>query len=778
MKVLSIISACAIGLGAAFARPSSVFSANVEFATRREKVITAWLAEFAGDFTRMDRACIDGTTDRKCQLRKIAAALAAIKYGVPGAPSRATFPAVVEAWLRDNMYQDEEPGSSGKSFDMTLIQMINLVYAFKDDPDLLTPNARNYLLGVRPPGGALRPYLMGWDLKNMVFTMEGNSFPETENHVLMLNIWQYLATERALNTLLFPDVINHWEDGSSLEAGLLAILGRIPQNGFFEANARPYQVLTVHALITLYSYANPYAPGGLKIKTAAKNALDYIFLHFAFQSIDAKRYGGQRRNWDDYRTETGMNKGDYMQMVAGMLTGVNYYNDDYSSFNVQEKGYALWASLSEYRVPDPILDFYINPDLEKKGYGFWARMQTRFSGQHYNKGEWSRYAVVQDPYLYHTAIPSSMTGVTNGHGDPDLRAANVEPALEFYFGTRDYLNSAGGHYDHYPALNLATLGDKVYVYDFFTKPSVLIPAGGKTWSDLADAGKKVVVSEGLGKPWALTHHKSDGSWGCHWWPPGCYVEYSNSDWTTQEPGYLKSNNIGTYKNMMLGYNTDFAKQPISVPSTYVKALPTMVFYNAADGLRQVDIYDPGSEEGLKNHYVIVYRTMEKTSTRNYNRAVMEVIPKSKYTPDALLSQFQSNNIGKSYDYKLILSGEEMIFNPNFGKAEEELQSPFLSIKKDGVEELADVHVNVANQAAVNAFPLIDVRQVNGSFDFTGVLYASAWGDGYVYLNNPRYGAYHIDSRNFLVPATTVPDANEGFTFGLKVTPPLMPLVLD
>lgn len=737
--------------------PATVYEANKRLPARRAAVTQTWLNEYGGNWGNIGTW---NTSASNC-LRRIAGGLTAMKYNLPGAPP-STFPTTVENWIKANVYAHETVGSSGKSFDMTLIQIINLVMAFKDDPGLLTPTARNHLLGLRgSTTGALQPYMMGYGLTNMVFTTYGQSYPETENHVLMINIWQYLATQRAFELNLFPTTINRTVDNSSLEAGLLAVLGRIPQRGFFEANARPYQALTMHALITLYSYANGNSAAGMKVKTAAKNALDFAFLHYAFQSIESKRQGGQRRNWDDYRNSLGLTQGDYTSSMVAMLTGLNTFSDNWASLENQHRGYALWTAISAYRIPDPILDFFISPDNGKPWYGFWARMQSRYADAHYNKGSWSRYAVVRDPYLYHPAI--TLTGVTNGHGDPDLSGHNLEPALEFYFGTRHFLNAAGGHYDHFPALDLASQGDKVYIYDFFTKPSAILLPGNLTWGDFAGSLATTAISEGQGKTWRLPHTEGSLDWGCTWWPPSCGVYYQERTWYTDEPGYIQSNNIGTYKNVMLGYNTDRAKAPISIPAAWGAPVDGEVYDNTTNKKYRVDIYNPASVPGLSNHFVLVYRMTNNVEPENYNRAIMEIVPKWKFaTAGAVLAKFRS--YARAYNrYHTLVSDEDLVLNDQFGRAGVEMRSPFVSISKNGGSNQAVAnHSDISSQTLVNQFPLIDVKQVDYNYNFTGVQYAYSSGDGYIAIHNPKFGYYAIDSRNFLVPSTTVPLANDKF----------------
>jgi hypothetical protein len=217
---------------------------------------------------------------------------------------------------------------------------------------------------------------------------------------------------------------------------------------------------------------------------------------------------------------------------------------------------------------------------------------------------------------------------------------------------------------------------------------------------------------------------------------------------------------------MLGYNTDHSKPPISIPASFGSPVQHESYVNTSSTIYQVDIYspvnsiDPSTVPGLSNYFVLIYRTTNNSGADNYNRAIMEVIPKSKY-PNASTILAKFKQYPRTYNrYHSIVSDEDLLTNDKFGLAGEESQSPFLSISKNGGsnEVLLD-HSDISSQTNVNAMPLIDVRQVDDNYNFTGVKYAYSAGGGLITINNPRYGIYPIDSRNFLVPATSVPLAN-------------------
>lgn len=68
----------------------------------------------------------------------------------------------------------------------------------------------------------------------------GVTLPETENHVLAINAWNYLMGQWDENPDRSEEVMNP-RAPSVLEDELLTILGRVMTNGLWETNSRAYQ---------------------------------------------------------------------------------------------------------------------------------------------------------------------------------------------------------------------------------------------------------------------------------------------------------------------------------------------------------------------------------------------------------------------------------------------------------------------------------------------------------------------------------------------------------
>jgi hypothetical protein len=538
-------------------------------------------------------------------------------------------------------------------------------------------------------------------MMNSIFAV--GSYPETENHVLMTNGWAYLMNQMLeknyrndprIASLYSANPSSYQNSGSALEDVLLSALGRIVQRGFFETNGRAYQSFTVAAIMTLYSYADASTPSGAKIKAAAKNALDYASAMFAFQSFESKRYAPSRRNIS-YIDHYGLYENEYSSTLFGVLSGVHSYNDDpacnsgYCGFEGgQPRAFGLFSASARYCIPDPVLDFMVRRGVLNSGNGFWARMQARFCDAHYNKGSWPRYAV--DPTL---------NPPTNRHGDPDLTSCPVEAAPELYFGTADYLNSAGGAYNHFPALAGAVGFEKTNVYDYFTKYSTIIPKGNVNWTGLADAQTRVVMG---GQGW-------DGD------------------------------NIGTYKN--------FTYLPVSL-STLPSDLTRTNYFSV--GAATIGLYTApaGSPSGLEKQ-ILVLGTFQ-------GKSFWEIVPKSQYSPGDVQNILSSSGnffpaSGNAY-YTLVVSGEKLTLSGSFGISAY-WHRPILEI--DGSESKAKAQqVDFTSQAEMDAFPLIDVQEVDSKYRSTGRRFVYSTGDGRIVIDNPQVGKLTLDSWNYKNPQST------------------------
>lgn len=696
--------------------PETVAEAKAGADERLERVVRAWLGTFHGRWDAFGSWERDST---RTGLRKIMAGLKALQL-LPKHDSQRppeNFPRLASQWISKHSsahrragtdtWQSPVRGVKG-DYDFTMLQILELIYHFKDHPELLDNDAvwallhnERYVEGVgrghrvqtRIPDVGNRPHRMTFEVVA--------EFPETENHVLMVNAWAYLINQWLERDYRDDSRVRRYfrekpgvyeNEGSSLERMLLNVLARPLYADFFETNARPYSAYSLRVLELLYSYADVSTPGGRKIKMAAQNALDYAATRFAFQSFQGKRYGPSRRNYR-YRELLGLYAGDYVPHLFGVLTGVHMYDDGplcrgsaCGYANPQARGFALESALSAYRVPNSIWDFMLRPDNHRSGHGVWVRMQPRFSERHYLQGKWPRY-------------PGRL---------PDLSQAiraletSIEPAPEFYFITRDYMNSAGGRAEHYASMDAWLPRALHRANDVFAKPSTLIlPGDTGYWRDWSDLEQSTLALRGD----ANRHHAS--------------------------------NNTGVYKNLVYGYFTGARAWPMNLPEAWSVTRPRQL------GELTLRVVDLSSGNGVSNPdfglYLVLgrFRKLPDAPLTGF----WEVVPESSFDTveqvwDSVLRQNQDHAFayGGPYDYSLCVSGDEIGLNPRFGKE----QNPFSSINRSR-DALAREHTDLTDPKVLAAFPLLEAREVDASYRYTGSVYALARGDGRLTIRNPYLG---------------------------------------
>ncbi|WP_437815191.1 hypothetical protein [Sorangium sp. So ce1078] len=717
--------------------PDSVADANAEYADRVERLLKAWTLTFEGDFTNI------GTWENaeNAGFRRIAAGLASLVHLPPGNALRApeNFPQIVEDWLVNNAHMHEDVGTKA-DFDFYLMSAMTLLNAFGNTPEgsqpLLTDKAVNALLMYTPKSPTecanmglppenlfykayCTPYVpyAGDKVRKLVYdgaVVDGLPFtiavPETENHVLMINAWIYLANQWIRNNprndpelQAFHDVSpeKFVNDGTELEQALLAILARVTKNGFFEANARPYQGFTLRALMQLAGNAE-----GEKVRTAARNAVDYTAAMIAFQSYHGKRYAPMRRQWE-YRSQLDLYSSDYPPIMFGILTGAYSFNDDpfcpktarncmWWNGGDQYKGFALDAVLSGYQVPELIHHFMLKPDNEQPGFGAYTRAGSRYSTEMYRIHGPARYPapnVMGDPDLDGIARDLSINPIELPLGTTG--SWRYEPAAEHYFSTSDFLNSSGGRYGRFvhagvqPHEQFFEPEDKKNTHDFLAKPSVLLLPGDQGNLGVTEAQHVTPMMRGNG---------------------------------------YGSNNGPVYKNVTLGFDPH-EDWPTRTPDGW--GFTDVVMLD--NGSRAKVITKPGGDL----HLVVV-------SFPVLHGGLWEVVPGhwGSGTAEAgvpaaeVLSAVVSRNAGLTAQgnvlpYQTVVSNERL----DIGISEEE---SLMWIDKIGGNPAGAFDPQEPQD--VIDFPLLLVQQVDADYQFTGVEYVRATGDGRVTIRNPHLDA--------------------------------------
>ena len=235
-------------------------------------------------------------------------------------------------------------------YDFSITIFTTILSLFGDQPDLLHPATKDYLL-------------------NVLLTEAGNNFrttaprtlglvAETENHVLMTEGSRYLKNRWLMNhgekNHLFDNVQNGMEDK------LLVFLARMKTNGLYEFNSLPYIGYTITALLNLEAF------GSEKLKTEARNVLDYMNWTYALGSYQLKHYPPMRRRYEKASIQEITT--DYQSIFMKMwlsFSPVTAYDKNISNGEV----HALMGAIMPYRPADKVVEMIFD-----KGEGYFVKL--------------------------------------------------------------------------------------------------------------------------------------------------------------------------------------------------------------------------------------------------------------------------------------------------------------------------------------------------------------------------------------------------------------------
>jgi hypothetical protein len=253
---------------------------------------------------------------------------------------------------------DSFPKRTGE-YDVALTMLVSILYKYYD---VLPPDVQNHILdGLLNKRGPFDPD----DLR----PFKPLAVPETENHVMMIESARYLT-----NQLLYKRTGDPKYDNArnGMDEWMLKHLQQFLKTDFIEYNARPYQNYTLSALLNLYSYTSDRQPSSARVKTAAHMVLDYVMAKTAVSSSDSRRSVPYRRKLS-YNTPHFLNdhydpQNAFSMLLAGTTDMVSGDMVDAKGKIVNKKGdlpgnfawQMQWAGLSDYRLPDVILDLMVN----------------------------------------------------------------------------------------------------------------------------------------------------------------------------------------------------------------------------------------------------------------------------------------------------------------------------------------------------------------------------------------------------------------------------------
>ena len=235
-------------------------------------------------------------------------------------------------------------------YDFTITPLTTILYLFGDKPDLLYPNTKDYLL-------------------NILLSEEGNKFrktapktlglaPETENHILMTEGSRYLKNRWLM---LHGDTKSDYDNvKNGMEAKILAYLERMKTDGLYEFNSIPYIGYTIMALLNLEAFASD------KVRTEARNVLDYMNWTYALGSYQLRHYPPMRRLYGKASIKELTT--DYHSIF--MKSWLSYapiapFNTNISHGEV----HALMGACMPYRPADKVVDLIFN-----KGNGYFVKL--------------------------------------------------------------------------------------------------------------------------------------------------------------------------------------------------------------------------------------------------------------------------------------------------------------------------------------------------------------------------------------------------------------------
>jgi hypothetical protein len=250
-------------------------------------------------------------------------------------------------------------------YDFSITIYTTILYLFGDQPELLYPDTKDYLLKV-------------------LLTEEGNKFrstaprtlglaPETENHILMTEGSRYLKNRWLMNHGSNDQKYDNLQNG--MEEKLLVFMDKMRTNGLYEFNSLPYIGYTITALLNLEAF------GSDKLKVEARNVLDYMNWTYALGSYQLKHYPPMRRRYE----KAGIKEitTDYQSIFMKSwlsFSPVSDYDKDISSGEV----HALMGAIMPYRPADKVVEIIFD-----KGDGYFVKLGhgPKSSPEIYSAGE-------------------------------------------------------------------------------------------------------------------------------------------------------------------------------------------------------------------------------------------------------------------------------------------------------------------------------------------------------------------------------------------------------
>lgn len=236
-------------------------------------------------------------------------------------------------------------------YDFTEINLCNLLYLFKDKPDLLYPETAEHIVnklliedGNKPKTSV--PHTLGL-------------MRDTENHILMKETTRYLKNQWLYEKTGLPGYDNH---SNGMQEWYLKHLEEAAQTGPYEFNAKPYIGYSIIALLTLHAHTNSDT-----LRQQAERVLDLLNWEYALGSYEFKKASPFRRR---------LEKANDLTLYTDQHTALMHLWKYTHNRDVVEPGQipyskhqTLLALMLNYQLPDTILAW-----TEDKPHEYFVRI--------------------------------------------------------------------------------------------------------------------------------------------------------------------------------------------------------------------------------------------------------------------------------------------------------------------------------------------------------------------------------------------------------------------
>jgi hypothetical protein len=236
-------------------------------------------------------------------------------------------------------------------YDFTEVGLIEVLYEFGEEPDVLYPETVKHVLDVLlvDEGGTPRPMVP----RTLGLVLD------TENHHLMAEGSRYLKNQWLFEHGPPGKRANPLYDNAAngMEQWIIAYLEELRDEGVYEFNSVPYYGRTIHGLLNLDAY-----PASREISSLARHVLDTINWQYALGSHGLRRCAPFRRRYENAGSTalSGHSHNAYMQVWTGDPFGAG-------TDPVQLKGRTslmVLAELLPYRLPDAVRQWTLSKPHE------------------------------------------------------------------------------------------------------------------------------------------------------------------------------------------------------------------------------------------------------------------------------------------------------------------------------------------------------------------------------------------------------------------------------